>query len=410
MLTIYKKSLYLAALTVIISGCGGNSPTRPTPSAELYLPQTTITENKGDIAGLYNAWIRPFKIQHNGFIKHRNQWSVSANEAAIKEGFSRFCLASSGEIEHERQRFGDRYSCSTSTGTMIGEISTLRLPSHQLRVGYATALGVERRKAQQMEYEIRKAQNGPSGVVISDQGRFAFLRIGSLYERDVVEILVDQRLNKHVPIEDVLKIRFLEDRTDIEVTFRDGSTKLLNRMSMRYRLNVDGIGVYGADFPMVVIEPETSKPYTLLFNKLRDIRLIQFDEPSVWQSKPGGEIAPAFDPLSPSRVRAYKTRLVSEANQMYLEALNEGWINLLPDGKLTPQLTDHLLRQLRRTSNSADCRGNVATGVQSIDPLLRCHVAKRELTLVKERGYSLVTDVTPLSSIIVLNKMKDDLR
>lgn len=106
----------------------------------------------------------------------------------------------------------------------------------------------------------------------------------------------------------------------------------------------------------------------------------------------------------------YTQKLRVEANQLYVDATNNGWIKLLPGGKLTPQLMDHLKYELERISRDSECSGDAVVGVTSLEAPLRCSVAARELNLVIGGGYSLVTDVTPLSSIIVLNKIKKDLR
>jgi hypothetical protein len=159
-----------------------------------------------------------------------------------------------------------------------------------------------------------------------------------------------------------------------------------------------------------LIDPESGQPYTRIFSNLKGIQSILLDDTSIWKATPADVITTKIDISSPSRLDKYTQKLRVEANLLYDDATNKGWIKLLPDGKLTPQLIDHLKYELRSISRDTECNGDAVVGVTSLEAPLRCRVAARELNLIVGGGYSLVTDVTPLSSIIVLNKIKKDLR
>jgi hypothetical protein len=404
---------------VILAGCAG-SPSTQTVSSALVLPDSIITANKGSVEGLYKSWISPFNTYENRYIPHANKGQLSATEVAVRDGFGRFCSTSGGTLTHKIEQYGDRYSCSTSNGAFIGEFATVRVKGNLLQVSFDSPERVERREAQQKEreaqqkeYVARKTQNGPTGVVVTDEGRFKFLRIGNLKERHVLEVIFGNKSNEYFPIEEIAKIEFPKKCCDFDVTLRDGRTKSFNHIHLINRTGPNssssyGVGQYG--LPFVLIDPESGQPYTRIFSNLIGIQAILLDDTSIWKAKPADVITTKFDISSPSRIDKYTQKLRLEANLLYADATNKGWIKLLPDGKLTPQLIDRLEYELKSISSDSECSGDAVVGVTSLEAPLRCRVAARELNLVIRGGYSLVTDVTPLSSIIVLNKIKEDLR
>ena len=411
-----RAKLLGAGLALVLVGCAG-AALEPTqiPSSALTLPDFMISENKGSVEGLYKSWILPFNANDNRYIPHESREQRSSSEAAVKDGFGRFCSASGGAVMHEIVDYGNRYSCSTSNGEFIGEFTAKRFTGNLLEVSFDSPERVERREAQLREdearleaYQNRKAQNGPSGVIVTDEGRFKFLRFGDLRERHVLEVWIGNPLMKMFPIEEILKIERHDDCCRFKVIFRDGRTYTINESGFRHRRGPNLSSDYRA-MPIVVIDPESGQPYTRLFYRLRGLHSIVLDDESVWKYKSADAITTTFDPFSPDRLNIYTQKLRSEANQLYLEATEKGWIKLLPDGNLTPQLMRHLHYELLRISNESQCRGNAINGIVDHDALLRCRVADRELRLVVGGGYSLVTDVTPLSSIIVFNKIKDDI-
>lgn len=413
-----KEIQFLGAwAAVILAGCAG-SPSTQTVSSALVLPDSIIAANKGSVEGLYKSWIAPFNTNENRYIPHANKGQLSATEAAVRDGFGRFCSTSGGALTHKIDQYGDRYSCSTSNGAFIGEFTTERIKGNLLRVSFDSPERVERREARQKAYEARKTQNGPTGVVVTDEGRFKFLRIGNLKERHVLEVSLGYESDEYVPVEyvpveEIAKIELPKGCCDVDVTLRDGRTKSVNYVHLTNRTSPNSISSYGGGkrgLPIVLIDPESGQPYTRIFSNLRGIQAILFDDPSIWKAKPADVITTKFDISSTYRMDKYTQKLRVEANQLYVDATNNGWIKLLPDGKLTPQLMVHLKYELESISRDSECSGNAVVGVTSIEAHLRCRVAARELNLVIGGGYSLVTDVTPLSSIIALNKIKKDLR
>ncbi|WMS94928.1 hypothetical protein RB215_02305 [Pseudoalteromonas sp. HL-AS2] len=400
-------------VAVILAGCSASPSTKPL-SSPLALPDTLIAENKGDIEALYSSWIEPFKSYKDHYIPHINDEQLLASEAAVIDGFSRFCFTSGGAVTHRIDEYGGyKYRCSTSNSRFIGEFTINFLddnPTQLLHVKIDSPKRLEAREALLKVFETRKSKNGPTGVIVTDEGRFKFLRIGNLKERHVLEVLLEKGTNKYIPIEDISQIKFSENAHGLNVTLRNGRNKSLNTMHLVNRTSPNLLSAYkSSDFPVVMIDPESEQPYTKIFSNLNSIKSIFFDDTSVWNTEAAAVITTTFDPLSPSRLNTYTQKLRVEANKLYSEAIDNGWIKLLPDGKLTLQLVNHLKYELRKISKSSECNDNAVIGITSLDTLLRCRVATRELKLIAGKGYSLVTEVTPLATIIVLNKIKKDL-
>lgn len=255
---------------VILAGCAG-SPSTETSSSALVLPDSIIAANKGSVEGLYKSWIAPFNTNENRYIPHANKGQLSATEAAVKDGFGRFCSTSGGALTHKTEQYGDRYSCSTSNGAFIGEFTTERIKGNLLQVNFDSPERVERRKAQLKAYEARKTQNGPTGVVVTDEGRFKFLRIGNLKERHVLEVRLGYESNEYVPIEEIAKIEFPKKCCDFDVTLRDGRTKSVSQIHLTNRRSPNSISSYGVGkfgLPIVLIDSESGQPYTRIFSNL----------------------------------------------------------------------------------------------------------------------------------------------
>lgn len=408
----FKEMKLLGAWTIVLlAGCVA-SPSVRTPSSPLVLSDTIIASNKGDIEGLYKSWIAPHRThEFHGYryIPHSNKEDLFATEAAIKDGFARFCSASGGNFTHKTEQYGDIYNCSAPQGVFIGELSTQRYKGNLLRVIFDSPRQVKLRAAEKQAFNERKSQNGPTGVIVTNEGRFRFLRIGNLKERHVIEVELDNKSEEYVPIEEIAKIEFHEKCCEMDILLRDGRIKTINTIKLIRRLSPSATSTYGYDgLPIVLMDPESGQPYTRRFPNIEGIREIIFDHPSLWKQKPSDVIETKFDVFSPHRMEEYTKKLRIEANRLYVEAETNGWIKLLPEnGKLTPRLKEHLEYELSRIAKNC---GNAVDGITSLEEALRCKIAGHEYNLVIGGGYSLVTDVTPLSSIIVLRKIKYDLK
>jgi hypothetical protein len=400
-----------------LNGCAGSQPkptstnSKLTTTSPLVLPDSVVAQNKGDIEGLYNSWIKSYIDKKESVILHANRNEVNASENAIKDGFVRFCTASGGATTIINERFGDKHRCLAPNGNLIGEFTVTRYDGNKLGIVMDSQQRIERRAGQKIAYNERKSLNGPTGIVETDEGRFKFLRIGNLNERQLLEIEYDA--GKTISIEKIAKIEFAKTCCKYIVTRRDGSilpesTARLVQLLTSNWTQVYGGGAFG--LPIVLVDPVSGQPYTRIFSNYEGLRAIIFDPESQWSSIPTEKIQTTYAYNSVAALEKYTNKLRLEANNLFAEASKNGWLQLLPDGKLTPRLNDHLQSKLRLYSHYSSCKGDAIVGVVNLDEYFRCHVAVRELKLVVPGGYSLVTGLTPLSATIVLNKIKDDLR
>lgn len=405
------KQILTAVLSgaVILSGCAA-SPSTGSRSSGLYLPDSVISDNIGNIEGLYAAWIDPLVTKQNRYIPHLSTRQRSVSEAAIGDGFGRFCTASDGTLTHKLLPQGDRYVCSKPNAKLIGELSTQRYLSNQLQVNVESPERIERRVARQKNFETRKAHNGPTGVLVTDKGQFKFIRLGNLRERHVLDLGLGNRSKETIPVEEIEKIVFHKQCCDIDVTLRDGRIKTLNQNQLAQRTNPDSVSTYRGGkegLPVVVVDVESGQPYTRIFSNFNGIQEILFDDVSRWKDKSAKVITTEFKISSPFKINRYLLVLREQLNQLYIDANNDGWFDLFPHDKLPLRLMEHLQSELRGISRK--CGGDAILGLVNTESPLRCRIASRELDLILKNGYSLDNNETPMSSIIVLNKVKSDL-
>jgi hypothetical protein len=399
----------------VLIGCATTRPRPPQAApSPLIVSDALLEAHKGDLDGLYRAWLLPFATKENiDYIPFASKDKLNAGADAIRDGFNRFCAAGGGVVSFSKSpRFGTEYRCAGPEGAFAGLISVGRIEDNVLYVTYDSPKRVEARASRQRAFDKRKAQNGPTGWIVTDEGKVRFLRLGTLAERHVIEVEMDAS-GESVPIEDIARIDFHATCCDIDVKLRDGRTRTLNQAGLRYldSPNVStsyGVGRYG--LPVVVVDPASGQPYTRIFSNIEGVRAIEPDaDAASWSALPGGLMKTTIEVASQSNVERYTQQLRKRAKQLYADATSNGSIKLLPDGKLTPDLSRHLESELRGLTRDPDCEGDVTKGVMSLDGVARCRVAARELKLISA-GYSLVTDVTPLSTIIVFEKINRDLR
>ena len=418
---ITMKPIYVVVccLLPLLVGCTTNSPVKEEPkkvdikNSKLYLSEEIIAKNLGNIEGLYDSWISPHTkiINGRGSIEHENDLSTSLSQSAVKDGFTRFCLASSGLIELKDSYFGQSQLCYTNQRKFVGELMTHIQKGNRLDVDFDSPERLAKRDEKERAFMQSLASNGPTGEILTDTGRFSFLRIGDLNERHMVEIELRKDKTEYIPIEEVSRIDFADSCCDLNVTFKNGQQETINKVYLKKRTSLNSVSNYGLNgLPFVLIDSESGQPYTSLYPNLQGLRSIKLDDRSIWAAQKGGKISTSFNPVSASSLTEYTKTLRSKANILYSEAESKGWLKLLPNGKLTQRLMDYLKGQLvGMTSNSA-CSGDPASGIRDMQVLLRCRVAAKEFTLLMKDDYSIITDISPLSSIIIIEKIKADVQ
>jgi hypothetical protein len=381
-------------------------------SSPLVLSDAMLAGKKGDLDGLYAAWLEPFIPKNEDYIPLASKEQQVASVEAINDGFQRFCKADGGVVSAKLDAFGAEYSCAAAGGAFAGRITVVRMAGNMLHVTYDSPQRVQARAAAQQNFEKRQARNGPTGWLVTDRGKVKFLRLGTLADRHVVEVELDDS-GQSVPIEEIARIDFHASCCDFDVTLKDGRTATRNSAKLRHRRAPNMASTYGAGehgFPVVIVDAESGQPYTRLFSNLKGVKSIELD-PNVasWDALPGGSMRPS-QLASQSSADRYTQRLRERAKQLHTEAMRTGSIKLLPDGKLTPQLSKHLELELNALASASACEGDDVVGLADLETFAQCRVAARERKLVIGDGYSLAADVTPLSTIIVLEKISRDLR
>jgi hypothetical protein len=400
----------LCACVIALSPLPADSAT----VSRLVLSADMLSQYHDDLEDLYGHWISPFNKSDKQFgygIPHDNSGQVQDSEQAIAEGFARFCAIHLGVRDTKKQQFGNEYNCSDAAGTFIGVLSVTRYEGNILRVKYDSPKQIARRNDRLRKYDESRAKNGPTGWLVTSEGRVPFVRLGNLKQRHLLEVEMESRGRESVPIEEVRRITFREKCCDIDVLLADGQEQTLNEARLAHRTNVNELSHYGLDgLPVVVIDAESGQPYTRLFSNLVGIKSIEIDAvKSDSRFAVDGEIATTLK--VEQRAEKYAARIRKEATSLYDEARAKGWLSVLPDGqRLTPELSRHLRVELGRIGSDPACRSNPVTGVlHDLDDTLRCQTAFRE-SLIAAKGYSLAPELTPLSTIIIVQKLRSDLR
>ena len=119
--------LALIGSALVASGCATFATSKSRPLADDVLQQ-----HKGDVQGLYNAWIKPqttVRHQHDGstvdILPPTDLDTMKATEAAVAKDFGRFCKSSGGSLDIQPQKYGQHNVCTDASG-YLGEIDTER--------------------------------------------------------------------------------------------------------------------------------------------------------------------------------------------------------------------------------------------------------------------------------------------
>jgi hypothetical protein len=214
-----------------------------------------------------------------------------AGVSSIADGFKRFCAAGGGVLSTNRIDFGNEYRCAGPEGAFVGLITLVRTNGNLIQVTYDSPKRVEERASRQRAFDQRKAQNGPTGWIVTDEGKFRFLRIGTLAERHLFEVELDKS-GEVVPLEDIARIEFHASCCDVDVKLRDGRTQTMNMIKLHHEKWLDISSTYGAGdagLPVVMVDPASGQPYTRLFSNFEGVRSIELDaDATKWSTVPGG--------------------------------------------------------------------------------------------------------------------------
>jgi len=277
------------ALSLTLSGWtmfGSSSKAKP-------LTDEIIKENKGDFQGLWSAWIKPQVTQGMyGFwgIKFDQKEVRQPTEEAIGKDFARFCTESGGKSVTEKTNYGNNFICSSPQGEFMGQYHTERIED-LLAIYVETPKTRAEQAEKQNKFEASLKSNGPTGWVTTSKGRYQFVRIGTLKDRDKIEV-------KNVPIEEIKSITFIEPCCDMEIMQTNGTSFKTNMVDYRKRTALNSSTNFGVDgMPFVVVDSATGLTYQEIFQgsarfgQHSDYRLnekvkkIEIDDLPAWQDK-----------------------------------------------------------------------------------------------------------------------------
>ena len=400
------RQIYIILASTFLISCIATPAKESHKYIKPDLTDNVLRASSGDISKLYNNWIKPLR---QGFlrIKHNTRSELVQTERAIQSGFEKFCRDSNGASKLVNKKYGVDYDCSNETG-YVGGLLTTREKGLSLTVKYHTP----ETKKEINDYEFRMANNGPSGYAIIDGERRRFLRIGTLYKRDLVIIDVKNKNGKMVPIEKFKSIKF-NGSSGIELVTHENKKYNLPTSAVKKRLSKYSTGSYGSirnALKLVLMDKLNKEPYTHMFYSFKRVSLIEFDSPSKYIELQNVEIKSNLDLTSKDRVNKYFNDLTIEAQSLYKKADTKGYLKLLPDDqKLTPSLQSYLKSQLDYEI-SRTCQDNIRSGMSDVKRPLKCYMARREKKIVVRGNYSLSPELTPLSTILVISKMQEDFK
>lgn len=130
-------------------------------------------------------------------------------------------------------------------------------------------------------YERELTLNGPTGWVVTDNGKFRFVRLGTGALRDIVFF------NGFNP-KDIASVTWDSHSSDAVVRLRNGQTSSANQgniLQLSYEGEVRFESSYGLSpgFPIVIRDRKTGKDSQLYFPNFRSLRSLQFDPPAEWE-------------------------------------------------------------------------------------------------------------------------------
>lgn len=118
---------FLAAITLILSGCASLPPSKLHP-----LTDETIQASQGSFEKAWTTWLKPQFTDQNPQGKH--MWIITtgnpdvdrANENLIWQEFHRFCDSQGAVFTADEVQFGHQFRCTTKDGRFLGFIETHR--------------------------------------------------------------------------------------------------------------------------------------------------------------------------------------------------------------------------------------------------------------------------------------------
>lgn len=262
--------------------------------SRLALPAGLAAEASGDMQQLVDRWVMPqlkWKASDMGYIDPLPTVSIPAAERQFEEGMRDFCDAASGQLESSRTQnlyTGKRDGALELTCIRTGQLAGwLKVWGYQdkLYVRWSSAAMAARHERQataaQTAHEKQLQLNGPTGWVVTDQGKQRFVRLGTAAQRHILSF-------GGMDPKDIASVSWNATCCDVTIKLRNGQTRTLNESNITH-LTYEASGPvhssYGIapGFPVVVRDAGTGKDSQVFFPNFKSLRTLQFDPPSAWE-------------------------------------------------------------------------------------------------------------------------------
>lgn len=400
-----SKLLICLLLVTALAGCQNTSENTSENilNSPYYLSEKDIL-NSPNFDDLFMKW-----IPKNNMVKLiQFQSMLQQKEAigAIASGFNRYCNKTKNEVILTPLLYGEEYSCKNSNGEDIS-IGYKRYGNNKLYIFHTSPLTRQeeserkiKKDLQEKEFARLRSLNGPSGTVFLEDGsNIKFQRLGDLLNRFLAFACspAEGGYNSHTYVD---KIKYINFKEDYFILRSNGDKKQRNCFGYNDPDfgEFNNFGIKG--LPLVFKDKYGQQPYTKLFRYLNNIIAIEFDNGT---NTEGGLINSRFN-ITPYK-QALKAYFHKEANQLQSK---RDWSIYIDPKNLSQYNIKALSRKLDFLSSKNDS-GEFITGFEKgINYAALTALASEEATLLS-KGYKISSELTPLSTFILLSEIERDL-
>jgi hypothetical protein len=401
------------AFCAISLTCGTASAGLFGPKSPYTLPDATLNGNLGNPDGLYQAWLVP--LMKNDVLPTQSPQAAQGDEAALVDGFGKFCKKSGDQYVVAPIQYGQRLVCESPSHEFIASlqftlnVSRNRLPGavapgrpafeDQNWLAVTFESNATRRAAvdAQNAFQAALMKNGPSGWLQTTSGRQRFLRIGSLDQRQLVFI-------KNLPLESFKRVEFV-DCCNFKAYPINGEMISGNAAAIGSRTAINTLTM-GSDMTFVVLDPASKQPFVWLPGP-SEVQAIELEQGA--HAAQDGRITTQLTraALVESRSAAYLVKLAKEAapskegvRKFLTREFDSASTTNEERAKYFEDITEYVRKKLS-DAMSASCSADPVKGLRDLDSPARCAEAQKELSLVTDVNHGLPLDRMPLSTVLL---------
>lgn len=282
------------------AGIFGSSKEEPAPKIQPLTVQI-INSNKGDMEGLWKNWLAP-QLKWSPIIGWSIQFSSGERMGPVGivviNEFGKFCEASGGKATPSEIKYGNTNTCTSPNGEFMGMIHAERF-DEGLQIFIDTPKARERALAAKRDFEQKKLLNGPSGWIVTNTGRYQFVRFGTLEKRFLLTLsCCFYKPEYGISLENIRSVNINDTHTVVITT--DGKT--LDNSLPEFIDETNNIDLIMAKLPFVLIDSNgfTYEQFFSLKHPLKIsnsdrsetevIREIHVDDEQAWKDKPNNRL------------------------------------------------------------------------------------------------------------------------